>query len=574
MQYNNGQDEMFDTQKYYFPAGALDLPRQQSQPGLEVTPERDEQGTPGLQPVPDEQKFSNVAVGELRDRALSQRPNGAAQVDEVSSQGLQAVSVVESPQLAQSQPQSQLQYQWSEPGLNQYYGQTFQSASTANASAYPNQYPPPNLQPGAWNADSQQFNPHSPTSQNFSSIKDEQQAGAGGNTGRRRWVWWTVGAAVLILVIIGAVVGGVMGGRAAAKSGGGSKGTTSSDTSTPLQSIRTGSRLAVTGYRGKSDFSYRLFYQDVNNQLRYSDKENSNGNWTESTVLDTLPYLPKVNGTIAAGSYMYGNPAPKLEFFYEDKDSVVRGQLFNFGFENGTLPTKGDAGSLNAYPLPIAQGNTCISSYFPHIVSLDNDNAVRWTSMLGQNTSNLSAPWWINDTQLDIKASEGSGLVVLPAAQEYVNIGVVYRSSEGKLSIKIRDEAEASSQGIAWTKGTLSQDIPADTSIGAFAVGRPYDNTNQINTYILYQDEEDVIQVVWQDDASGWKGPQTFDALSGAIPRTELACLTPGADEAMNIPITREQDMNRCFFQVSGGRVKEVWFDGSNWNDVGIVPML
>ncbi|KAH9999558.1 hypothetical protein F4779DRAFT_631289 [Xylariaceae sp. FL0662B] len=548
MQSNIGRDEMFETNKFYFAPGALDLPTQQPQPWLEVTPERDEQGTPGLQPVPDEQKFSNIAVGELYDRVPPHGSNGATQVDEVSSQGMQAVSTLESQPQSQSysQAQAQAHYQWPEPGVGQYYGPPFQPASTPNLAAYPNQYPPPNLQPGVRGVDSQQFNPNSPVSQCSSWAKDERQAGAGENTGRKRWVLWAIGAVVLILIIVGAVVGGVVGSRAAAHSDDGSKGMTASngtspDTSTPLQSIRTGS-------------SYRLFYQDQFDHLRYSDKESINTNWTESTVLDTLPYQPKVYGTIAAGSYMLNDPAPKLEFFYEDKDSVVRAQLFNFNFENGTLPAKGDAGSMNMYPLSIAQG-TRISSYFPHVVSLDDDNAVRWTSMLGQNGSNLSAPWWVNDTELGIKASKGAGMAVLPGAQKYVNTGVIYRSSEGKLSIKIRDEAAASDQGIAWTKGDLSKDIPADTSIAAFAVGRPYDNTNQINTYILYQDEEDVIQVVWQDDDSGWKGPQASDALRGAIHGTEIACLTQGAYDTVNIPVPREQDMNRCFFQVNGGRV-------------------
>lgn len=55
------EDAMFDENKYYFPEGAAKIRAEQSkQPWLEVSAERDEQGTPGLQVVPDEQKYVGV----------------------------------------------------------------------------------------------------------------------------------------------------------------------------------------------------------------------------------------------------------------------------------------------------------------------------------------------------------------------------------------------------------------------------------------------------------------------------------------------------------------------------------
>lgn len=79
-------------------------------------------------------------------------------------------------------------------------------------------------------------------------------------------------------------------------------------------------------------------------------------------------------------------------------------------------------------------------------------------------------------------------MVVLPVAQTYQNAGgIIYRSNEGMLSLKIRDGLESSNDGVAWRKGALSKKMPADTSIGAFSVGRPCDNNNQVNTYILYK---------------------------------------------------------------------------------------
>lgn len=52
------EDAMFDENKYYFPQGAAKVRDERiQQPWLEVSTERDEQGTPGLQLVPDEQKY-------------------------------------------------------------------------------------------------------------------------------------------------------------------------------------------------------------------------------------------------------------------------------------------------------------------------------------------------------------------------------------------------------------------------------------------------------------------------------------------------------------------------------------
>ncbi|XXG94040.1 hypothetical protein Hte_000291 [Hypoxylon texense] len=577
------RDALFDSNKYHFPSSALTTPRQ---PGLEVAPERDEQGIPGLQPVPnEEQKYADIASGGLYDGTPPYRTYGAAHADELPSQGVRAIHTTGPQQLARSQEhlrsQEQLPYQWTGPSANQYYGQSFQTLPSPQTSGYSGDNPTYSPELIASNAESRHLNPDAINNPSSSFLK-EHEAPAKKEVKVKRWVLWTIGGIILVLVIIGAVLGGILGSRSsshedddddtAIPSNSTSNGTTpDSPNSTPLQSIRTGSKLAVTGYRTKTDYSMRLFYQDLDNRIRFVDKENVNANWTGSTVLDNLPYEPMAGGAIAASAYMYDNPAPKIEFFYEDKYGVVRGQNFNFDFENGTIPLKGEAGSINSYPLQMAE-DTRISSYFPYIVSQDDNNQVRWTTMHGQNISNLSAPWWVNDTNWDVEASKGGGMVVLPIAQKYLHAGgVVYRAAEGTLSIKIRDELEASNEGVAWRKGALSKEIPAGTSIGAFSVGRPYDNNNQVNTYILYQEDDGTMQVVWQDDDTGWKGPQTYDALDGAEKGTDIVCLTPGTSDTTGV-VSREQNMNRCFFLTKNATVKEVWYNGTYWNDAGIVP--
>jgi len=81
-----------------------------------------------------------------------------------------------------------------------------------------------------------------------------------------------------------------------------------------------------------------------------------------------------------------------------------------------------------------------------------------------------------------------------------------------------------------------------------------------------------VLQVVWQNDASGWQGPQTFPALADADKGTDIACLIQATWDYTGIALSAATDMNRCYFQ-SDGKVKEVWFDGKDWKDLGYLPL-
>lgn len=120
--------------------------------------------------------------------------------------------------------------------------------------------------------------------------------------------------------------------------------------------------------------------------------------------------------------------------------------------------------------------------------------------------------------------------------------------------------------------GTLSVSIPDSSAIGAFVTARPNDSNNLTNTYILYQDDSGTIQTYWQDDASGWKGPKTYDAFSGADNGTDITCVTMAAWDGAGVELSSSQDMNRCYFQVNN-QVREVYYDGSNWSDEGYLPI-
>lgn len=80
------------------------------------------------------------------------------------------------------------------------------------------------------------------------------------------------------------------------------------------------------------------------------------------------------------------------------------------------------------------------------------------------------------------------------------------------------------------------------------------------------------MQVVWQNDSSGWQGPETYPALSGADKGTDIVCVTQAAWDDANVAISSATDMNRCYFQ-SEYKVKEVLFDGKDWKDLGFLPI-
>ncbi|KAI2782378.1 hypothetical protein F4815DRAFT_35506 [Daldinia loculata] len=433
----------------------------------------------------------------MRDGTAPFRTQGTAHADEITSQGLQAIpTIVTERYLAQSQSQSQPQFQRPDPNASHHYGQSFQTLPSSHVPGVSSENLMHGPQLASSSAERQNLNPYAAAGAGSSWVKDERRILGNGKEVRvKRWTLWAIGGAVVLLLGIGATLGGIIGSQAhwsVSYDGTGSNitsnGTSSSPPkSTPTQSIKVGSRLAVTGYRTDADYGIRLFFRDEDNQIRFTGKEHVSANWTKTTVFDTLLYQPMENGSIAAGSYLFADPVPNLEFLYEDNDGIIRGQNFNFEFGNGKFPPKGDPGSINTYPLQTA-GKARISCYFPYIASQDANNAIRWTTLLGQNTGDLSAPWWVNDTNWNIKASKRGGMVVLPVAQTYQNAGgIIYRSNEGMLSLKIRDGLESSNDGVAWRKGALSKKMPADTSIGAFSVGRPCDNNNQVNTYVRYK---------------------------------------------------------------------------------------
>ncbi|ETS86498.1 hypothetical protein PFICI_00326 [Pestalotiopsis fici W106-1] len=690
------EDRLFDENKYFFPEGAAAILEQRSeQPWLEVLAERDEQGTPGLQPVPNEQKYvqqqnisgikglyeNNIAPVYLPVHAAIAGPSSLLAPSDAGRAFTPAPAPVPAPasppatapttshdgadlylsddqdhgttisslrepwsqpdftnfaQQDQQQQQQQQYASWSQasdpevhnpswthatvPEQNQHYIQPtteyVQQYLAPVASYAPHGYQPSSVVVQAdpskhayWAKFSEYNGGQLPShlsqhSHSHSSLDVSSQYSGGNFSGwahgpdqrtlqhvtpdmplmndkasasskklplTARWtkkqIWWMAGG-IFLLVAIGAIIGGVLGSRhsnngSKAKSSSSSSAASSDANSTvsyEMKTIRRNSRLAVTGYRGSSgNYTLRLFFQDPDHHIRFMDKSSVGGTWTDPTTLDTLGYQPKPYSSITAGSYVWNSP---------------RFDLFS------TSTRKGTASSLNDYPLQAAE-NSSLSCYFPYLVSQDAIDAsqTRWTRMLGKNGSDASQPWWENDTVADAADaySPDAGFVLLPVAQKFQeNAGFAYRKTTGGglgLAMKDYDGGDTLTD-VSWTRGTTpsADGIAAGSAVGGFVVGRQYTQSD-INTYILYQDTDGVIQVVWQD-GDGWRGPQTYDALNDAEPGTDIECLTQGAWEGTGVQVSVEQDMNRCFFQEKGtGRLREVWFNGTDWRNEGYVPL-
>ncbi|KAH8675545.1 hypothetical protein BX600DRAFT_507775 [Xylariales sp. PMI_506] len=609
------EDDGHLNDKFFFPQGVSAILREQ-QPWLEVATERDEQGIPGLQPVPNEQKYTSVCPKGLNgDHCM---PIRQAHLENSLPPPIQRVDVGQSqwplqpvPNVMQGPPIAQSDYSQLEPAPQHvdldpsHWTQIHQYSSQFSTDMPYQQIQDPYSYGAAgdqWQGHSSQWTlPIVVQDQAASStiggsdlfpIKNEGHSPPGFwknlCVGRK---WWVVGGAVAaaILVIVGATIGGVLGNKHTS-----SDGLPSSMSSTPtapdnnntdvapLTEIRTNSRLAVTGWRGATgNYTLRFFFQDPDNNIRFMDKMSIDSNWTDPVTLDTLDYKPQPNSSISAGYYPGVNPA-QIELFYIDTNQIIRGQYFST-----SVPQKGTPSSINRYPLEVSSGST-ISCYFPNLITQDDDSHLRWLRMLGASSTNTSQPWWINDTSQSLTGSMGTGLAMLPLAQHYESsVGLIYRAAaNGSLATATR--IYNITGGTAYDDGLwdgtsapkLAVDVPAASAIGALSVGRQY-TTLDLNTYILYQDESASLQVVWQDGGNGssgsnntWQGPETYDALNDAEPGTDIACVTQGAWGIPEILVSSEQDMNRCFFQERDTRrVKEVWYNGTDWNFVGYVPL-
>lgn len=408
------------------------------------------------------------------------------------------------------------------------------------------------------------------------------QAAAGSPTAnaKPRSRLWLLGGAVLIAIIAG-VIGGVVGWKVTENNNGSrasSPSTTSPATSNNTDTgsngesgssdsliaganntIRANSALAVTGWRYGSDFAIRLFYQGPDDVIRFSGYDTLFGNWTIARALDVeaTSKSPLATTVIWRSSLDPGlTPFPQIQSFYRSQ-SKLSGQNWRDGG-----PATGFTDSIEDHDVSLPSASR-LGVYWPSVLLQDASGAVQ---EVFYNQSNAG---YQPITALSISGSTSSPLIALPLTPSHEDheLRILYRRSDGKLA-----EYNRNSKGtVLSSSGALSFSVPQDASVAAFATANGNDD---LKTWVLWQDDSGDIQVGWQNSTSDlWEGPVTDAVFKGADNPTQLACLTAGSSGGMAVePLQAKNDMNRCYFQI-GGAVKEVWYDGDKWVELGYVNM-
>lgn len=211
--------------------------------------------------------------------------------------------------------------------------------------------------------------------------------------------------------------------------------------------------------------------------------------------------------------------------------------------------------------------------------------SVQWLTCIVPGPNCLSA----NQSLPSVRAAPAAGSAVLPTAVRYLDAGglVYVAPGSGSLTKFLTTTDDAPVQGWSWTPGSLGVTVPASAPVGAFvygAGGTSSSNTSDlINTYVLYQAQTAAapgagpatadILVVHQNAQGPWRGPASDEALADADLGTDIACLTQQAWDGVGVNLSSQTDMNLCWFQAGGGKLKEVWFDGADWHDRGFLQL-
>ncbi|KAF2806498.1 uncharacterized protein BDZ99DRAFT_422952 [Mytilinidion resinicola] len=272
----------------------------------------------------------------------------------------------------------------------------------------------------------------------------------------------------------------------------------------------------------------------------------------------------KAGSSLALTSFettWYGTLTPQTQFnqvelFFLDSENHL-----NEWSWNPTASTLGTSGSLTPYTIPTGS-DSHLTSYWPFIVYQDAG------LNLHEVVYDCRFPGcWFNRT-MNETAYDGADIVIVPAQQNLREMNIIYQEGDQKLMSMGRN----STTGDLSTAAAFSIDLPATASFAALTVVRPSSDNTVLNTYILYQDSTGTIQVVWNDDASSWKGPATFPAFNDADNGTSIACLTQSAFFT-DTPLQSNSPLSRCYFQVKGA-LTEVRLNGSDWEIVGAVDVV
>ncbi|KAL2130594.1 hypothetical protein VTI74DRAFT_6206 [Chaetomium olivicolor] len=419
---------------------------------------------------------------------------------------------------------------------------------------------------------------------------------------RKKRLWIIIGVTIAIVVIVAAVLGGVLGGRAAKSSGeptasqtggNGNQNNTGNRTDTPSNTttgplfIRQGSSLSVTGWRRpEGSVETFLFYQDQHNALRYSRCDtnlrtpgNDSSCWQETVTFNSFA---NASARLAASTLLWGNHyAPQIELFY----TGFKNRLLGISFNPLDTPSVSED-SINKVNI-FTNLNTSLTAYWPWTIYQDPTGVLYHVRNLLGGNFRPSSQW--DNNRINITAITASRLAIVPMSASFRRIAVkggyaiFYQDVNEKLAVTVTDLNSpqlAKDYPLSWPTTVPDITLPKLAPMAGFSVARKGDESQRVDTYLLYLDGSANINVLYtalSGSSVEWKMAQP-EALKRADPETDIACLTmastfQNASEAETLLAEASDDTMRCYFQREG-KLVEVKLDlKGEWSVVGTVPI-
>ncbi|KAM7209134.1 hypothetical protein V8F20_000472 [Naviculisporaceae sp. PSN 640] len=436
---------------------------------------------------------------------------------------------------------------------------------------------------------------------------------------------WLIIGGIGLLVILAAILGGVFGSRAANKSGDGASadetttatpskpsspdGTKTSSTGTPgPTSIERNSPLSAVSFVTTWDGSPAgpetgdvvvLAYRDqkglpqaIISQVTYS--QNTSDPWQASQLISPNPTQNGTGLGVAGHCQSYMRKTPRGRDLIEYSLHLDTFWVNETGYLNGVqyvvrAAAMGvESNEINNRQYAVRTGSK-VAAYWPWVAFQD------WSGFINiANALDPEEPY--RNAQLPGEVGQqGTRLTVIPVSTDFEKVkngsfGIFYQNSKGLLTpvLPARYIEGAGEATKSWPEiGKFPQiTLPRQGSFTAFSFardgGRKGGETDLVNTFVLYQDEEDEknpgtgpIKQVWTDDSEKWQA-STPKALLNADMGTDIACLTPATSNdtyaAAPLYLAGQSSLTRCYFQ-RGGWVVEVLQNGTDWTETGLVPL-
>ncbi|KAF2112837.1 hypothetical protein BDV96DRAFT_144974 [Lophiotrema nucula] len=324
--------------------------------------------------------------------------------------------------------------------------------------------------------------------------------------------------------------------------------------------------LAATGWSIEGPqgyFTTWLFWQNSKGYLSRATFNSSTGNWTRVTnFAEAQAGTPMAAASFSTEYYksqphynLVDNQHQSMVIYRDSTDRIIE-WVFQ---ENGSVT--GQPGSLNEQKY-MSHAASKVAAYWPRILYQGMSGEVREARFECYEDNEC----WNDDVLSTTQPVNGTQLTTIPMQNNHSSYALFYQEEDGRYLTYLEGANESST---LYANQAFSERIPINASVAAFSTTREGDDSS-LNAYLLWQDEGGIIQMSWADDYTGWKGPISHAAFAGAEDGTALTCVTGLTFSGFLLP--EGSELARCYFQ-TGAAVREVSFDGTSWDVVGVVPI-